>query len=155
MGWVDSIGGSVVGLDTTPLIYYIEANPAYIAMLDPFFDALDRGEFTVVTSYITLLEVLVHPLKHGNADLAEQYRTILLNSPHVQSLPVSATIAEEAAQLRATHNIRTPDAIQMATARHAGATHFVTNDIKLPDLPGMALLVLDRLRANLENQPSA
>lgn len=118
------------------------------------FDALDRGEFTVVTSYITLLEVLVHPLKQGNADPAEQYRTILLNSPHVQSLPVSADIAEEAAQLRATHNVRTSDAIQMATARHAGATHFVTNDIKLPDLLGMPLLVLDRLRANETNQQS-
>ena len=33
MGWIDSLRGSVVGLDTTPLIYFIEENPA----LTPFF----------------------------------------------------------------------------------------------------------------------
>lgn len=40
MEWVDSLSGAVVGLDTTPLIYYMEANPAYIAMLDPFLTRL-------------------------------------------------------------------------------------------------------------------
>lgn len=43
MGWVDTLHGKIVGLDTAPLIYYIEANPAYIHIIDPFFDALAQG----------------------------------------------------------------------------------------------------------------
>ncbi|WP_225896572.1 type II toxin-antitoxin system VapC family toxin [Amazonocrinis nigriterrae] len=41
-------------------------------------------------------------------------------------------IAETAAQLRADSNLRTPDAIQIATAIRAGASFFVTNDARLP-----------------------
>lgn len=59
MGWVDSLRGKAVGIDTMPVIYYIEEHPLYLDMLDPFFNAVDRGDFTVITSIITLLEVLV------------------------------------------------------------------------------------------------
>lgn len=54
MGWVAALQGSVVGLDTTPLIYFIEENPSYIGLVRPFFEAPDRAEFTAVTSFVTL-----------------------------------------------------------------------------------------------------
>ena len=63
MEWVTGLRGAVVGLDTAPLIYYIEENPDYLSVVQPFFEAMDRGEFHVVTSAVTLLEVLVHPLR--------------------------------------------------------------------------------------------
>jgi predicted nucleic acid-binding protein len=107
--------------------------------------AMDRGTFLVVTSTVTLLEVLVHPLRSNNTEMAAEYRDILLNS-NLMSLEVSNAIAERAAQLRATHNIRTPDAIQISTALEAGATHFFTNDIQLPDIPSIQILSLDSLR---------
>ena len=66
----------------------------------------------IVTSTVTLLEVLVHPLRSNNRELATEYRDILLNSKQM-TLEVSNAIAEQAAQLRAPHNIRTPDAIQI------------------------------------------
>ena len=98
----------------------------------------------VVTSTVTLLEVLVHPLRSNNRELATEYRDILLNSK-LMTLEVSNDIAEQAAQLRAAHNIRTPDAIQISTALNAGATHFFTNDIRLPELPSMQILSIDEL----------
>jgi hypothetical protein len=64
----------------------------------------------VVTSIITLLEVLVHPFRHGNTMLAQQYREILLNASHITTIPLSCEITEEAARLRARYNVRTPDA---------------------------------------------
>jgi predicted nucleic acid-binding protein len=134
-------------LDTTPLIYFIEENPVYLDMVCPFFEAMDNGDFSVVTSIVTLLEVLVHPFRHGDTVLAQQYRDILLNAKGLTTLLLSQDIAEEAARLRATHNIRTPDAIQMATAIYAGASFFLTNDSRLPSLPELEMLILDELKA--------
>lgn len=120
MEWINSLEGSIVGLDTAPLIYFIEENPAYLQTLRPFFEAMDKGKFTAVTSIVTLIEVLVHPFRQGNTKLAQQYHDILLNVGNLTTIPLSQDIAEEAARLRATYNIRTPDAIQMATAIHEG-----------------------------------
>jgi predicted nucleic acid-binding protein len=78
--------------------------------------------------------------------LAQQYRDILLNCVGFTTIPLSVEISELAAQLRARHNLRTPDAIQLATSISAGATHFVTNDNTLPMLPELNILVLDDLK---------
>ena len=144
MEWINDLRSKTVGLDTAPLIYFIEENPTYLKAVKLFFEAMDRGDFTVVTSTVTLLEVLVHPLRSNNTALAAEYRDILLNSKLI-SVEVSSTIAEQAARLRATYNIRTPDAIQIGAALNAGATHFLTNDIRLPEIAQLQVLSLDSL----------
>ncbi len=146
MGWIDSLRGSVVGFDTMSLIYFIEEHPTYSKVIDPFFEAIERGEFTVTTSMITLLEVLVHPIRSGDTNLAQRYRDILFNMDGLSIVPLEQPIAEEAARLRAFHNIRTPDSIQMATAITGGASFFLTNDTHLPSLPGLKTLILDHLK---------
>ena len=146
MGWIESLRGSIVGLDTTPLIYYTEANPTYIEVVDPFFKAVERGEFIVVTSIVTLLEVLVRPFRDGDLELAQKYRDFLFDSDNVSMRFLSQKIVEEAAHLRAFHNIRTPDAIQIATAIDADASFFLTNDTRLPSLPNLKTLVLEDLK---------
>lgn len=145
MEWVATLRGQVVGLDTTPLIYFIEQNPFYLEEVRPFFEGIERREFSAVTSIVTLLEVLVHPFRRGDAALAQQYRDILLNAEGLSTIFLSQDIAEGAARLRANHNIRTPDAIQVATAIHTGASYFLTNDARLPSLPELDVLVLDEL----------
>jgi len=158
VGWIENLRGKIVGLDTSPLIYFIEEDPTYLEKIRPFFVAMDRGEFRVVTSVVTLLEVLVHPFRYGDTALAQEYREILLNAENLTTLLLSHEIAEEAARLRAEHNIRTPDAIQMATAIHEGASFFLTNDARLPALPTLQaalptlqVLVLDGLEEQKEN----
>ncbi|SRR6266566_1998063 len=145
MGWIDSLRGSVVGLDTTPFIYYTEEHPIYLKIVDPFFEAIVRGELIVVTSVVTLLEVLVHPIRHGNSKRAQRYRDLLFDTEGVKTVLLSQEIAEEAARLRAFHNIRTPDSIQLATAIIEKASFFLTNDTSLPVLPNLQTLVLDEL----------
>ena len=145
MEWIDRLRGSTVGLDTGPLIYYIEEHPAFLARIKPFFEAAERGEFRVVTSFVTLIEVLVHPLREGRPELAEEYRNILLQSPAMTAIPLDEGIAEEAAGLRARHNLRTPDAIQLATAVRSGASWFVTNDAQLAGVSEISVLVLNQL----------
>lgn len=146
MGWVEALRGNVIGLDTTPLIYFTEENPTYIEVVDPFFKAVGNGELIVITSVVTLLEVLVRPIRDGNSGLAQRYRDFLLNSNNVTTRLLSRKIAEEAARLRAFHKIRTPDSIQMATAIFGGASFFLTNDVRLPSLPNLKTLVLEHLK---------
>lgn len=146
MEWLTPLQSQVVGLDTAPLIYFIEQNATYLTLVRTFFQAMSRGEFQVVTSTLTLTEVLVHPLRSGNVELVEQYRDIILDLENLTTVPVSVEIAEVAARLRATEGLRTPDAIQIATAIQAGARFFFTNDRRLTPIPDLELLVLDSLQ---------
>lgn len=148
MEWLIQLQGQVVGLDTAPLIYFIEQNEAYLQRVRAFFQAMSQGEFQVVTSTLTLTEVLVHPLRLGNVELAEHYRNILLDQENLITIPVSVEIAVAASQLRATHNLRTPDAIQIATAMEGGAQFFLTNDARLTvisNISNLEILVLETL----------
>ena len=78
-------------------------------------------------------------------DLAREHRDILLWSPGVDALPLSESIAEEAARLRAIHNLQTSDAIQWATAKAATPSWFLTNDEAFTPLPDISVLLVDRL----------
>ncbi|MDM8564217.1 PIN domain-containing protein [Candidatus Halobeggiatoa sp. HSG11] len=144
MEWVKALKqGQIVALDTAPLIYFIEEHPTYLPIVVDFFEKLDRGEIKVVTSVITLSEVLVVPLRNGNIQLAQQYRDILLNVKGLTTLEISVAIAEKAAHLRSQYSLRTPDAIQIATALLNNATVLLTNDIRFPVLSELQILVLD------------
>ncbi|WP_247234588.1 type II toxin-antitoxin system VapC family toxin [Telluribacter sp. SYSU D00476] len=128
---VKDFASKVVFLDTAPLIYFIEGNSTYQSILKKLFDFNDKGAFTFVTSSVTLLEVLVKPLREGQTAIAKQYRDILTNAPSIEVLDVTSAIAEHAARLRAKYNVRTPDAIQLATCIEVGADYFLTNDYRL------------------------
>jgi predicted nucleic acid-binding protein len=80
MGWVDDLHGQLVALDTAPLIYYLEADPVYLPRVSRFFAAIADGSFGVVTSTVTLAEVLTKPLREGRFDLAQEYRDLLLSA---------------------------------------------------------------------------
>ncbi len=124
MEWLNALYNRVVGVDTAPFIYLIEEHPVYLPAVRSLFEAADLGRLRIVTLVITLLEVLVQPLRQGDQELARQYREILLEATGLIIVPVSARIAEKAAALRAFYNLRTPDAIQAATAIGEGASAF-------------------------------
>jgi len=76
----------------------------------------------------------------------------LSNTRNVQLIPVSSAIAQAAATIRATYNLRTPDAIQIATAIEAGASFFVTNDPIFKRVPSIDVIVLDELLPKVKGQ---
>lgn len=63
-----------------------------------------------------MLEVLVHPYRYGDEELANTYRDILLNSENFLIIPVVEEVSEKPAELRAKYGIKTPDAVQVSTA---------------------------------------
>ena len=136
---------SALGFDTAPIIYFVEANPHYDALVAALFQRVASGMVRGLTSVITLSEVLVHPLGQGNTRLRDAYRRLLLNSSDFATLPIDAMVAERAADLRARYGLRTPDALQIATALNAGCTAFLTNDFRLQRVTEIRVLVLDEM----------
>ncbi len=137
--------GGCVFLDTAPFIYFFEENPAYVERLARFFDAVLESDIEIVTSMVTYLEVLVLPERQGAVHLAARYRAFLTNSSQVSIHPLTFAVADEAARLRATHGLRTPDAIQLATARACGADMVLTNDAKWRGIPDFRIVLVDEL----------
>ena len=137
------IKGKTVFLDTAPFIYFIEINSRYHDLMKPVISLIDAQESQGVTSTITLLEVLVRPLRDGNKKLADRYKDILLSSNGLRTYEISHEISERAALLRAKHGLRTPDAIQFATALISKADFFLTNDSTLKKVNELKVAVLD------------
>jgi predicted nucleic acid-binding protein len=143
LGLLSEIGDGPIGLDSSIFIYYIEENPRYIATLDPVFDALVEGGLKAVTSTLTLLETLVVPLRAGNEVLARQYQRFLTRSQNLLVVPLDFGILRAAAYVRATARLKTPDALQVASALSAECTAFLSNDSRISSLPGLHILQLE------------
>jgi predicted nucleic acid-binding protein len=126
--------GATVYLDTNPLIYLTEGNPAFKAHIENLFTQFDKAQVQFVTSELALTEVLVHPLRSHDTELVAIYERLF--DTLVRTLPVSREVLIYAAQLRAlTPGLRTPDAIHLATATLAKADAFVSGDAGIKDLP--------------------
>ncbi len=132
-----------VALDSCLFIYQIEANPKYVAWTDMVFSWLAEPRSRAFTSAITMTEVLVPAYRNRDQKLLDNFYGFLSTYPNLQWVPVSLEIADVAAKVRAQHNLRTPDAIQAATAIHAKATGFITNDSKFSPMPEFEAIVLD------------
>jgi predicted nucleic acid-binding protein len=117
-----------VYIDTAPLIYFMERNPLYEKPLAKFFSLMHDGGVRVITSTMTLAEVLVKPYRYKQWALAERYESIFEGTPELTLMPVDTGISRLAAKLRASYALLTPDAIHMATAMIHGAEFFLTND---------------------------
>jgi predicted nucleic acid-binding protein len=76
-------------------------------------------------SPLVLMECLAGPLKENDFDLEDTYRQAVAGF-HMISLDQS--VFERAARLRATANVKTPDAIHWAAARLGGCASLWTAD---------------------------
>ncbi len=137
------IAGKLVAFDTGPLIYYIEEHPDYLSPAHELFSALDSGNARGMTSVLTLQEVLVKPLREKRQDLADKYQQLLTNSMNVTLYEVDQAVCEMAARLRAKYPwLRTPDALQLATAITHDAQIVVTNDERWHAISEVSVVVL-------------
>ena len=61
MGLIADLGPGSVAVDTAVFIYFIEENPRFLPLVVPLFREADHEKRDLVTSALTLLEVLVVP----------------------------------------------------------------------------------------------
>ena len=133
------VGPGPLAIDTAIFIYFIEKNPRFLPLIDPLFREADDGTRELVTSALTLLEVLVVPLRARNRSLADRYEALLTRSRGIRLVDMTRDQLRAAAQLRATTGFKTPDALQVAAAIGAGCRTFLTNDRRLPSVSGLQI----------------
>jgi predicted nucleic acid-binding protein len=134
-----------IALDSSIFIYYLEEYPLYADLADEVFSWLQRPSHSAVTSTITMTELLVHPYRAANELLVNQYYGLLSLFPNLEWVPPDLRIADIAAQLCAQHRLRTPDALQAATALRQGATGLLTNDLSFARIADIEIGLLDQL----------
>jgi predicted nucleic acid-binding protein len=134
-----------IALDTSIFIYQLEGNSRYVALTDAIFTWLERPEHAAVTSTITMTELLVPAYRAGSEQQVNQFYALLSTYPNLSWIAPSLAIADIAARMRAAHRLRTPDALQAATAVHAQATGLITNDPVFLRVAGLEAMVLERL----------
>jgi predicted nucleic acid-binding protein len=115
-------------LDSCVLIYRIQC-------VEPWADRIARAlepveNVRLFVTDLTRLECRVFPLRHGDADLLGRYERFFKRSD-VAQIPLSHEVFDLATDLRASYSLKTPDALHLAAAIHAGCDEFWTNDKRL------------------------
>ncbi len=134
-----------IALDTSVFIYQLEANPKYLALADAVFAWVERAGHEAVTSTITMTELLVPSYREGDEHRVDEFYGLLSTYPNLRWIAPELETADTAARLRAAYRLRTPDALQAATAVRERATGFVTNDPVFARIEEFEAAVLDRL----------
>jgi predicted nucleic acid-binding protein len=134
-----------LGIETSPYIYFVENHPDYADKMEAIFELVETEAIEVTTSVLTLTETLMKPIQAEDKALIQAYRELLSETDYIHLLPVTAKFAAEAAKLRAKYNLRTPDALHIATAIKSGCNAFLTNDKGLQRVSELPILVLDDL----------
>lgn len=141
------VGGRAprLAIDSMVLIYHFEDHPRFGASAASLLHAAEEDRCRIVVSVLARLEVLVAPKRQGREDLCRRYREMFEGFPNLTVVAVDAEVVELAADLRAEHALRTPDAIHLATALHLAADAFVTEDRRhFPDeIRGLPILTLE------------
>lgn len=133
-----------IGVDTALFIYFIEQHTEYHGRVRRLFETAAAGNRELVTSAVTLLELLVVPYRVGNLALAERYEAVLSRSRGLLMVEIDRDVLRAAAQICALYGTRPPDAIQLASAALHRCSAFITNDRRLPDA-GIRVIQLEDL----------
>jgi uncharacterized protein len=100
----------------------------------------ERGDH-LLTSTMTLGEILVRPFQRGDLAMCRRYEENLSKGAIV--IPFDVKAARIYATLRGDRKLKAPDALQLSCAAAVGVDLFVTNDNRLhrEQVPGIQFIV--------------
>ena len=128
-----------VYLDTCCVIYLLEDVPVFSQQIRKYM-AVNMDAILCVSPLVRL-EALVKPTCDGNIALIADYEIFLADQ---QWLAVGDVEFDRALSLRASHRIKTPDALHLATAMQHDCVEFWTNDERLRQVAaGMVVNIFD------------
>jgi len=128
--------------DTNLFIYLLEGSGEPLRLVRNLLNRMIERRDELLTSALTLGEVLVKPIEARRRDIADQYER-MLTSPGVRLIAFDQRAARVYAELRQDRAIRAPDAIQLSCAAAAATDLFITNDDRLSrkTVPGVHFIV--------------
>ena len=115
--------------DTNLFVYLVEDKGTRADQVVALRQWMIEREDELLTSALTLGEVLIKPIEAGDEELRRRYEHAIGTGATV--LPFDAPVAPRFAEIRRDRSIRAPDAIQLACASAAGTDLFITNDDRL------------------------
>ncbi len=123
---------SAIFWDTNLFVYLIEQTPNLHDRVISLWREMKENQDLLVTSTLTLGELLVKPFEENRQDLIDIYRS-MLKSSEVILIQFDELVAENFAKIRAQYpkKVKPPDAIQLACASSYGVAQFITNDDRL------------------------
>lgn len=139
------LGHRAIGIDTMVFIYHFEDNPTYSPITKTLLNLIEDGKIRGVTSTLSMMEILVKTKRLGNHAAVEDYKYALTNFPNLHLRSLDLEVAEKAAEIRASRNLRSPDAIQLATSIVEDASAFITNDTQLRDIDEPEVMILKEM----------
>lgn len=122
-------------LDASPVIYLVENVVAYFAKVNA---RVNQPGVILVSSHLTLMECLVLPLRLSRTTLAQDYEDFFAKQV-AEIVLFNEAIFRRAAEIRAKHNYRTPDALHLAAALAGACDVFLTNDARLKNFPDITV----------------
>jgi predicted nucleic acid-binding protein len=127
--------------DSNLFIYLFENNPEYAQAVEDLWKKMLQRRDQLMTSTLTLGEVLVKPTTMGDYSLCDRYHKILNTSAVI--IPFDQKTARRYAMVRSKTSVKGPDAFQLACASEAGVDLFVTNDnhLKGKQVDGIQFIV--------------
>ena len=125
--------------DTNLFVYLLEGKSQGKQVAELRQRMIER-EDELLTSALTLGEVLVKPVETGDQALKRRYEHAITTGATV--VPFDVEAAPRFADIRRDRSIRAPDAIQLACASAAGTDLFITNDNRLSrkNIPGIQFI---------------
>ena len=132
--------------DTNLFIYMLEARGDLARKTKALMKRMDERGDVLLTSALTLGEILVKPRRIGRLDLVRRYEQAL-RPPAVTVINFDEDCARIYAEVRQDKTIKAPDAVQLSCCGRAGCDMFVTNDERLSRkvMPGVQFIAsLDR-----------
>src|SRR5262245_61586261 len=125
-------------LDAAPIIYTVEQAMPFAAAVDA---RLATPGIALVASELTRLECIVVPLRTGNAALVQDFEDFFATRVGLM-VPFTRAVFQRAAEIRARHNFKTPDALHLAAAIEGACVAFLTNDARLTRFTGITVEVV-------------
>lgn len=127
--------------DANVIIRLLEGDAATRAPLEARLAPFKGAVGFLLTSRLSWLECRVKPLRANDTKLLTLYDAFFA-SAEVEILELSRAVVEKATTLRAALNVKTPDALHLASGILAGATAFLSGDKGLARCTEIAVEVL-------------
>jgi uncharacterized protein len=127
--------------DSMLFIYWLDDHPHFAGRVASIHARMGERNDELLTSAVTLGEVLAGVYRKGPTSRVDEVRSALL-SLLSEVVPFTAETADHYARIRGSSKIASPDAIHLACAASARTDLFLTNDKNLVGkiIPGIQFI---------------